>query len=59
MSRNLSLYENKLQFYLVCSDESELSSDMEVACEVCYSFVGAIFVVEIFKWKFGCEYTTC
>lgn len=35
MDANLSLYEDKLQFYLiVSSDESQLSSHMQVAREV-------------------------
>lgn len=61
MDQNLSLYEDKLLFYLVCSDESELTSHMQFAREVCFSFVGVVFVVDISIGNFGCEYTfpTC
>lgn len=52
MDQNLSLYEDKLLFYLVCSEESELTSHMQFAREVCFSFVGVIFAVDIFNWKF-------
>lgn len=38
MEQNLSLYEDKLQFYLVYSKDNELSTHMQFAREVKFGF---------------------